>query len=364
MENTAKFRRTCRQARPLAGRKRSKAQPLKKRTARLNGNGFLAHAFVPVWLYSGNRAAIEKQFFASLSNYCQYYNVDLPETGGLTFPQNTYGAWEAVKNACGDKTCIILQDGKQQAVLATVETLDLSHCLFYVPVRPYWRLAQSAQNPSLAELIMCLYAYLHQQAGLPFYMDSGSYLDCEYDTLEQWISEVMCEEDDEDNAYRKQQEADIYELRQAGAHIHRLIDNPEWLAKMEAVIMAFVADASNETGWIKLAGDFLELYRQYPKRTVNDNICTDLLCPGEQERITPAEYTGFYWSSKDSLCEDLMEMINNGFQEMPVMDEPMSVQTFDRPPEQSPKPFDFEDRLYDLIEDFRDLLNKYDHNHD
>ena len=57
-------------------------------------------------------------------------------------------------------------------------------------------------------------------------------------------------------------------------------------------------------------------------------------------------------------------MINNNFQEMPVMDEPMCIQRFESLPEQPEKPFDFEDRLYDLIEKFRDLLNKYDKNHD
>ena len=370
MENTTTIRRTGKSPRPLARCQRSTAQPAKKRTAGLNGNGFLSQSFAPVWLYGGNRATIEKQFFNSLSNYCAHFNVSLPGTGGLTFPLNIYKAWEAVKSACDDKTCIILQDGKQQAVLATVETLDLNNCLFYIPVRPYWRLAKAEQSQRLAELVMCLFAYLHQQAGLPFYMDSGTFMDGQYDMLEQWIGEVQYEEantedeEQEENGYRQAQEEDIYELRQTGAHIHRLIDNPEWLAKMENVMIAFAQDHPEETEWIEIANEFLTLYREYPERTIIDNIRTELLCPGEEERITPEMYTGFYWSGKDNLCDELDDTINNQFQEMPVMDEPMYIQTFDRLPEHTLKPFDFEDRLYDLIEKFRDLLNKYDSNHD
>lgn len=367
MENTAAIRRTGKLPRPPARCKRSKAQPATKRTAGLNRNGFLNHAFTPVWLYGGNRAIMETQFFNSLANYCTYYNVSLPETGGLTYPQNIYKAWEAVKSSSRNNNCIILQDGKQQAVLATVETLDLNHCLFYVPVRPYWRLAQRAQQQHLAEVVMCLFAYLHQQAGLPFYMDRGTFIDSQYNMLEEWIKEVQYEEaenDEDSNGYRQAQETDIYELRQAGAHIHRLIDDPQWLDKMENVIVNFAQDYPDETEWVTIAGEFLTLYQQYPNNTINDNISTELLCPGEEERITPEMYTGFYWSGKDNLCDELDDTINNQFQEIPVMDEPMYIQTFDRLPEQPDKPFDFEDRLYDLIEKFRDLLNKYDKNHD
>jgi len=368
MENTAVIRRTGRQSRPLAGCPRSKAQPAKKRTASINGNGFLNHAFTPVWLYGGNKLTIEKQFFNSLSNYCKHHNVSPPDTGGETFPQNIYKAWEAVKNACGDKTCIILKDAGSRAVLATVETLDLNNCLFYVPVRPYWFLAKSEKQQHLAELILSLFAYLHQQAGLPFYMDSGTFIDNQYDMLEQWIGEVQYEEANEDeqeeNGYRKAQEDDIYELRQAGAHIHRLIDNPEYFATMESVVIAFSQTHSDETEWVEIAGEFLSIYQDYPKRTINDNITTELLCPGEEDRITPEMYTGFYWSGNDNLHDELDDMINNNFQEMPVMDEPMCIQRFESLPEQPEKPFDFEDRLYDLIEKFRDLLNKYDKNHD
>lgn len=369
MENTTAIRRTRHLSEPLAGRKRSKAQPAKKRTVRPDRNGFLDHAFTPVWLYGGNRATTEKQFFSSLANYCYYHNVSLPDMGGLTFPQNIYRAWEAVQTACGKKDCIILRDGKKRAVIATVEALNLNNCLFYLPVRPYWRLARVAQQVRLTELVLCLFAYLHQQADLPFYMNRGTFMDNQYETLEQWIGEVQYEEanengEDEENGYRKAQEADIYELRQAGAHIHRFIDNPEYLSKMESVVMGFVQDCPEQTEWVELANEFLNLYREYPKNTIHDHIHTELLCPGEEERITPEMYTGFYWSGNDNLCDELDDMINNYFQEMPVMDEPTHIQTFDRPPEQAIKPFDFEDRLYDLIEKFRDLLNQHDKSHD
>jgi hypothetical protein len=73
------------------------------------------------------------------------------------------------------------------------------------------------------------------------------------------------------------------------------------------------------------------------------------------------EYMGFYWSDKDCFKYELLEMINCSFQERPVMDEPTAVHYLIPCPTLNRKDFDFENRLFDLIERLRDLLNDYDH---
>lgn len=364
METTAIIRRTGRAVKPSARCRRGKAQPAPKCTGRANGNGFLNHSFLPFWAFTGNRERIAREYFNSLANLCKFYEFDVPETD-LPFPQNIYSTWQEVEKQVRaidrENHCMIMQD--KQAVLSVVKTFDLSHCLFYIPVRSYWQWSQCAEQQAITELVTVIFAYLHQVVDIPFYAESGSFMDYQYDTLEQWVSETEDEgnTDEEDKAWRQQQEDTLYELRRAGGHIMPIIKNPDWLKRMYTIVTNFHHRDKHELEWELLAIEFLQLYRQYPKRSLTDSIHPDLVYPDEEERITVWEYMSFYWSDKDCFQHELLEMINCSFQERPVMDEPTAIYYFDTLPDPDRKDFDFENRLFDLIERLRDLLNDYDH---
>jgi hypothetical protein len=366
METTAIIRRTGRAVKPPARCRRGQAQPATKRTRRANGNGFLDHSFLPFWSFRGNRERIAREYFNSLANLCQFYGLETPETD-LPFPQNIYATWQAVEKQVSATNranhCMILQDKGKQAVLSVVKTFDLSHCLFYIPVRAYWQCSQSAKHTAITELVTVIFAYLHQVVDIPFYAQSGTFMDYQYDTLEQWVSETEDKgnTDEEDKAWRQQQEDTLYELRRAGGHIMPIIKNPDWLKRMYTIVTNFHHRDKHELEWELLAIEFLQLYRQYPKRSLADSIHPDLVYPDEEERISVWEYMSFYWSDKDCFQHELLEMINCSFQERPVMDEPATVHYFDTMPDPDKKDFDFETRLFDLIERLRDLLNDYDH---
>lgn len=366
METTCFIRRTGRAVEPPARCGRGTTKPAPKRTRRSDRNGFLDHPFLPFWAFSGNRDRMAREYFSSLANLCKYYKIPEPETD-LPFPQNVYTTWgiveKQVREIDREHHCMILEAKGRQAVLSVVRTLDLSHCLFYIPVRAYWQWSQTEGQERITELVTVIFAYLHQVVDIPFYAESGSFLDWQYDTLEQWISETEDEgmNDEEDKAWRQQQEDTIYELRRAGGHIMPLIKNPDWLNKMESVVLTYQHRDKHELEWELLATEFLQLYRQYPKRSLSDGIDPDLVYPDEEERITVYEYTGFYWSDNDCFKYELLEMINGSFQERPVMDEPTAIHFFDTMPDPDQKDFDFENRLFDLIERLRDLLNDYDH---
>ncbi len=366
METTAIIRRTGRAVKPPARCGRGQAQPAKKRTRRSDGNGFLNHSFLPFWSFTGNPERIAREYFRSLANLCQHYQLAIPETD-LPFPQNIYATWEQVEKQVRaidrENHCMILHAKGKQAVLSAVKTFDLSHCLFYIPVRAYWHWSQNAEHQAITELVTVIFAYLHQVVDIPFYAESGTFMDYQYDTLEQWVSEAEDEgnNDEEDKAWQQQQEDTLYELRRAGGHIMPIIKDPEWLKKMYSIVMNYYHRDKHELEWGLLAIEFLQLYRQYPKRSLADSIHEDLVYPDEEERIRVEEYTSFYWSDKDCFKHELLEMVNCSFQERPVMDEPTAVYYFDTLPDPDRKDFDFETRLFDLIERLRDLLNDYDH---
>jgi hypothetical protein len=366
MENTTVVRRVDRAVRPPARCRRGAAQSVKERTRRVNGNGFLNYSFLPFWTFSGNRERLAREYFNSLANLCKHYNLAIPPSC-LSFPQDIYSTWQVVEKQVRENDrehhCMILQDKGKQAVLSVVKTFDLSQCLFYIPVRAYWNWSQCAEQERITELVTVLFAYLHQVVDIPFYAENGSFMDYHYDTLEQWASEAEDEgnNDEEQKEWRQEQEDTLYELRRAGGHIMPIIKNPDWLNKMEGVVMNYHHQDNWELEWELLAIEFLQLYRQYPKRSLPDCIHQDLVYPDEDERITCYQYTGFYWSGKDCFKDELNELINSNFQEMPVMDEPTAVYFFDTMPEPDRKDFDFETRLFNLMERLRDLLNDYDH---
>ena len=367
MENTAIVRRVGRHLRPPARCRRSQEKPAKKRPFGRSGNGFLNHVFQPFWAFNGNREVMEREFNNSLLNFSAYYGLHIPDMSALPFPQNIYDSWKEIagqiSKANQNDHCMIMADESRQAVLAVVSTFDLKGCFFYLPVRPFWRWSQSAQHERIAGLLTVIFAYLYQIVGLPFYAEHGTFMDSQYDCLENWLNEAEDEglDDEEDKAWREHRENTMYGLRQAGIHILRLIQNPQQLAQMEKVVTTYRHRDQHELEWELIGLDFLKLHRDYPGRSLADSIHPDLLYPYEDERIKPTEYTGFYWSGTDCFADEMDELINCTFQEMPVMDEPVSVKCFDRMPPKENNDFDFENRFFPLMERLRNLLDDYDH---
>ncbi|SEO79029.1 hypothetical protein [Mucilaginibacter sp. OK283] len=365
MENTAIIRGVRRQTKPLAGRRGGTTQPASKRTARHSRNGFLNYRFLPFYTYNGDRSRAEMEYFRSLSNICTYYDLNVPDVSSLTFPQNIFSSWENVAGQIKaiDKKmdCIIVQDVDHVATLATLKRLNTGSTLFYVPVRPLWHWGQVAEQEHIAELVTALFAYLYQIVKMPFYAEDNSYLKYQYDTLFEWVTEQVDEDDKDEKEFKELELDTLYLMQNAGIHILRSISDPNWMERMESVVIAYADLPEKDLEWALLAIDFLQLYQQYPDRSVFDHIRPDLYHLDEEDRIQAEEYISFYWSGNDCFTDTLDDLINTNFQEIAVMDEPIAVQMFDTLNETVPEDFDFETRLFDLLNKLSTLLHQYDH---
>jgi len=359
MEDTTAIRRIDRQAEPSARCERSKAKPAKERTRRLNRNGFLNHRFLPFWQYGGNKTQAEREFKHSLSNLCGYYRIDLPEMKG-PFPQNIYSGLQMVienlKAVDNKLSCIIAEDDNHVATLATVKRYDTGMTLYYIPVRPLWQWMQSGEAQKITDLLLCVFAYLAQVVRVPYYTEQDTYLSYQYQTLEEWVND-----DQEEEEYRKQQLDELYTMQNSGLKVYAKIILPDRLAAFESVVQRSNATEAWEQEWLTVATAFLQLYQRYPNRSVFDHIQSDLLYPEGEDRIRADQYISFYWSGNDCFQDCLFEMIDNHFQEIAYMDEPMHITLFDGQPENAIPDFDFETRLFDLIDQLSRLLNQYDH---
>jgi hypothetical protein len=366
MESTAGIRKTGSGIRPPARCGRGQKKPAPKRTPRLGGNGFLNHRFLPLWVYEGNPQRMQKEFFCSLTNLCTFYNLPIPATAGIGFPQNMYQAWEQVNKELREKDSnlqtMIVQDKGKRSVLAVGKTLGMGYDLYYIPIRAYWKMAGSAQHQRQVELLSVIFAYLYQVVKLPFYAESGTYIHGQYDTLYNWVfDDDLDEGNPEEVEYHQLQEDTLYKLFQAGGHILPRIASPALLQNMERVVTAFRNSSSAELELELLGIEFLILYRDYPELSLAKCTHPEMFHPDEEERISADMYTGFYWSAKDCFADEIDSMITNDFNERSVIDEPASIQTFDKIPKQQETELDFARRLFNLIERLREVLIKSDH---
>jgi len=360
METPTTLRQAGRLVRPSVRCGRGTTQSPKERTRRFDRDGFLTHQFKPFWAYGGNKGRAEREFLCSLSNLCKYYDLPVPEYINGLFPQNIYQTWRYVSEClkAQDKQieCIIASDETHTATLATISRYDTGMNLYYIPVRPLWYWVQSSQAQKLAELLLGICAYLHQVVKVPFYTENGSFVGSQYQMIEDWVNDDL-----EDEKDRQRQLDELYTMHNAGLKLHEQIRKPSYVERFEDIVLNFRHTDSWELDWELLAIEFLQLYKQYPDRSVFDHVHAGLLYPADEDHISADQYISFYWSGEDCFTDTLFDAINCNFQEIAYMDEPMHVQKFDCLPENGLPDFDFEKRLFDLIDKFCKRLNDHDY---
>jgi hypothetical protein len=363
METISAIRKIHRKPRPLAGRRTGIQKQAEKRPAGLGTHAFLNHHFMPFWaVEKRNYKALEAEFLASFSNLSSLYNMPLPFLEGLVYPQNIAEAYEhacrQLKKLDGDIECIIMQDEQHRATLATIKNYDTGQCLYYIPVNPLWQIMNCAEKQPLAELLLSVFAYLYQVAGIPFYRNIDSYLLYQYDYIDDWINE---EEVDVEQDYKDRQNRDLALLAGAGDRIMHIIQQQSELELLESRIEAYRKWEYWDLETESFASAILQLYRDYPERTVFDNIHPELFGEEEDGRVRADQYIGFFWSSRDSLYDMLYEMVNNELQEYGISEEPAVIQVFDSPQSKPLNDLNFEKSLFELIDKLCDILNPYDY---
>ena len=363
METAPAIRGIYTKVRPLARCKGSTAKPAKKRTKGTHRNGFLTHSFQPfLSLPFAHHGQGEREFFKSLENLCKLYKWQAPDTTGLPFPQNVSVVLEKLSSQRFDgASCMLLQDKGCPAKLATVKTYNTNFCLYYIPVRPFWQMENEPSKQPYFELTRTLFAYLYQITGVPYFREPG-YLDNSYDSLENWIREIDDEgnEDEEEMDFRKRQFAEFDVLKTAGDALLADIKKPLDLAIWEKQVRECTTTDKQGRELREVADEFLKLAKDYPKRAIRDTMHYELYEQGEDYQIYWENYISFYWSGSDTLQEMLYEMVNNEFQEMGYQEEPIAIQWFDTPQEKPCHEFDFETKLFFLLDELTGILNDFD----
>ncbi|WP_157544045.1 DUF3322 domain-containing protein [Mucilaginibacter paludis] len=298
-----------------------------------------------------------------MGNLCKLYQWQAPDTTGLPFPQNISAVLEKLSGQRFDGAVpMLLQDKGSPARLATVKTYNTNYCLYYIPVRPLWQMKNVPSKQQHFELACSVFAYLYQVIGIPYYGDQ-SYMSRTYDSLENWISEIAEEgnEDDGDVTYRKRQFDELETLREAGAvllpELKKCLDIAQW----EKQVREFTS-TDTQCGELRaVADELLKLAKDYPARAIRHSMHYELNEEEVDYQIYWENYISFYWSGKDTLETMLYEMVNNEFQEAGYQEEPIAVQWFDTPQDKPCHNFEFETRLFSLLDELTGILNDLDY---
>lgn len=353
------YSKLCCLAEQDSKRRRRKKRQLEKRTPRASANGFLTYSFTPVVSRQvgllGQAKQVQQEFFQSLANLAEFYQLKVSCKNSLPYPLNIQDAFEKVKKAF-DKNptglqLIVAKDATHKACVCTVKPYDTGQCLYYLPVKPLVSLLYNKRTKAFADLLLSVFAYLHQIGGIPYFL--YGFLAGEYEMIEEWYSTGDMDYDEEDYLAVKE----IYrQMRYFGRKIFNSIRHPYHLQQFENRVQQFKPDSETGIALHKVGKQLLALYKQYPNRSIMDNIYDSPVQRGDDEKVLPDQYISFMWDGEGLLHQQLIDTINVRFQETVDVDEPVALQYFDEMPGAEQHNLGFEEPFFDSLHNLADIL--------
>lgn len=358
MQNTPADSQLCQKPRLSSQRRRRAKRPVDKRPQRNAANGFLRKSFSPIIGQSiamlGNYKEIEKEYFTSLKHFVALHGLNLPAIDG-TYPANIARSFSTIKDEFEKKNTglglIILKDEKRRACIVTYKNCDTGMCLFYVAVKPLARLLLNPHKKRQAQLLLSVFAYLHQVAGMPDFHDGyvGSNYEAIYDSYETGWNDI------DETDYREFMQWHK-SMQHFGRKTFKSIRHPYHLKQFESRLKKFVPRSDADKELMKVSTLAFELYRKYPSRKIFDNVHYNFLEADEERHILPDEYISFFWDADSFMHDQLMEYINSELQEISCTEEPIALQYFDTPQAAPAHDLAFEEAFFECLHHLADLL--------
>ena len=327
-------------------------------------NGFLKCTFLPKLKTAQSVQACkksERDFYQSLSKLAEHYSIEpMPTQQDYGYPYNMVLAmWDmdtkmkrSLRNWDGFK---LILDSKK-TFLTSEERYDTGTTLFYIPIVPLFEMLHDKQRKHTAHLLTSVCSYLYLIVLIPYYRQEDSYLYWLYETHKDWIDND--DETEETESYKN-------ELRKAetiGDKIEQKLYNRINLTVFEQRLSRFKSrDTFDHECW-NVACNAFALYTEYPTASIFRNAPMPEQDPYtddcENEVIGMEKYISFIADTKGWLYESVKDSINNEFNECGVLEEPTISKAFDGK-KISVGNLDFENRMFELLDDLSYLLNNY-----
>ncbi|MVZ63785.1 hypothetical protein [Sphingobacterium humi] len=303
----------------------------------------------------------ERDFCKSLSQLTEHYSIEPMQTRqDYGYPYNMVLAmWDidtqmklSDRNWDGFK---LVQDSKK-TFLTSVERYDTGTTLFYIPLVPLFEMLHDKQRKHTAHMLISVCSYLYHIAQIPYYRQEDSYLCWLYETHKDWV------EQDDETEDTESYKSELRKAETVGDRIEQKLYNHINLTLFEQRLSRFKSrDTFDKECW-NVACNAFALYTEYPTASIFRNAPMPEQDPYnddcENEVIGMEKYISFIADTKGWLYESISDSINNEFNEYGAMEEPIINKSFDGS-EISATNLDFENRLFELLDDLSYLLYSY-----
>ncbi|MGJ1416218.1 hypothetical protein [Sphingobacterium multivorum] len=326
-------------------------------------NGILKCTFLPKLKTAPSVQACQKterDFYKSLSKLAEHYSIEQMQTKEFGFPYNiTLAMWDMetkVKRTNSNWDGFKLIQDSKKTFFVSEERYDTGTTLYYIPIVPLFQMLKDPKRKKTAQLLISVCSYLYHIVQIPYYRQEDSYLYWLYETHKDWVEQDH--ETDETETYKS-------ELRNAeyiGDKIEQKLFNRNNLTVFEQRLSRFKSlDTFDRECW-QVACNAFALFTEYPNSTIFRNAPLPEQDPYdddyENEVIGMEKYISFIADTKGWLYESLSDTINNEFNEYGAMEEPIISKRFEGS-EIPTANLDFENRLFDLLNDWSGLLYEY-----
>jgi hypothetical protein len=346
--------------------KRSTERQTEICTNRNATNGFLKCAFLPK-LKTGQSvqackktAKMERDFYKSLSQLAEHYDIESLQTKDYGYPYNmALAMWDAENklkqiNVNWDNLRLVQDDKK--TFFTSEERYSIGTTLYYIPIVPLFQMLNDPKRKKTAQLLVSVCSYLYHIADIPYYRQENSYLYWMYEMMNDWL-----EQDD----YTEETDSYIAEIAKAewiGERIEQKLFNRINLQVFEQRLNYFKSRDTFDQECQKVAYNAFVLYTQYPHESIFRNAPRPeedhYNDENDSETVGMEKYISFIADTTGWLYERLADSINNEFNEYGAMEEPTICKCFDGSTIIQTN-LDFENRLFTLLDELCALLYDY-----
>ena len=351
------------------GRGRTAQRQQSVRTACDAANGILKCRFLPKFKGAVQPDATgESDFYCALNLLALHYSIPLMPTRHLGFPYNkALALWEVQQQLAMLPESITLSAEVSSASIEQLSATEtcVTGALYYIPLIPLYHMQRDAKRKACTQLLLSACGYLCHIAGVPNYRDEDSYLYAHYEIMQEWL------EDDPESYTPEEFSRNVSEVHAAktiGDIVSRRMWNPCHLNCYAIRLENFRAKDSFEQECYEVAKELYELWQSYSHRSIYNHpgaaqhYFEDEQDEGDSEPFTiirVQEYVSFAATTEGWLYKRIQENINSEFNECGTMEQPEITRIFGRNSPTNPESLDFDNRLFDAIDNLCYLLNNY-----
>lgn len=362
----SKLRHSSRSIRSLKGQVKKCASP----PSRYN---FLNHSFLPLVAVKPplkyHFSKIEREYFKSLTNLEKLFGLKRFETKSLIYPVNITRSFEFAYDQLAklkpDLRLVIVNDENHIATLATIDTFDTKQTLYYLEIEPLYDLLQNPKRRKTANLLLSIFAYLYQVIGIPHFREHNSYLYQTYSMVIDWFLDENYDDDDidpnETQLQLNRNQDYIDNMLDCGDIVLKAMKGKRNLEYLGTRIASYKPATDTECSLLNVAKYATQLQADFPSRSIMDSIKTELFESEIQDndKMFAENYLCFLWSFEDDLATSLMDAVNTELNECINIDEPLSIQFFDKPQLNEYHNHQFHFRAFELLNLVADLLTDF-----